>query len=385
MSTLTIPRAWWRVRPLVFALPVVLACLGESPSSPGMPDRSVLYWDLNLNHHAVTLSTAAPYDTLRLVAMPRNIHGDPIEGLPMPQFVSADLKYVAVTPDGVLIALAPMAPGTSIKVTATLTVNNLKHTDYALVQVLNNPTPPVLTDFSARPVPPDSSKLAARRDGGEGGLSYRLPLRATDETGAPMTDLLVSFRSSDTRIADINELTGAVEPWLTDSVTFYAAATAFGIAKADTVPFRIGLPITSRFVLAARSDGSGTIFNERALTVGVGAVVVWQATGPNMTTDLDIEFTDPTHVAAFPSVPLYGYPMTALYRSLCDLIGIATPSDCTGSGNFVLPRIFRATLRPPRWAVGVAVRGFPVPGIYDFHSTLQGVSGRVIVVDESEP
>ncbi len=404
----TVSRAARRFLPWAFALPLALACMGETFDPPSLPDQNALYWDLHLNHHAVTLSTTAPYDTLTLVATPRNIREEPLADLPAPQWVSQDPERVQVTSEGVLVAVAPTPPGTQVKVTATLTAGNLKHTDYVFVRVVANPAPPVLATFSVHPLSPDSAKIAAVRSG-EPELRYQLPVRATDITGAPMTDLVVSFRlvGADTDISEgslgtgpvhfnelveLTELTGGVNGKLPGTVNIAAEATAFGVTKADTLPFRIGLPITSRFVVEARPDGMpGSILLERELKVGVGAVVFWQAGAGDTRADIDITFTDPTHVAAFPTSPLYMSPNTSNagmggIQVICDLFTLILPAgatDCTGSGSFVLPSVVNPVTQ--KALLGVGARLFPVPGIYDFHSTLQGVSGRIIVVDEREP
>lgn len=369
---------------MFLTLPLILACGGDSLGPP-LVEPSTLYWDLNLNHHAVTLSTTSPsHDTLTLIAMPRNISQEPLPGLPAPIYVSEDPERVLVTSEGMLVAVAPMAPGTQVKVVASLTAGNAKHTDYALVRVVDNPTPPMLASLSVQPLRPDSAKLAAVRVM-EREHDYRLPMRATDTAGGPLVDLLVSVRSSDSRVAAIDEITRVVQGFMPGWVNFYAAATAFGVTKADTLRFRIGLPITSRFVLLARSDGiPGNFLEERELRVGVGAMVYWQATGGDASTDADITFADPTHVAALPTSPLYAHPVSPLW--LCDAFESAIPgvTDCAGSGSFVLRPILVPNSSSPFWILGIGARTFPVAGIYPFRSTLQGFDGKIVVVDESD-
>src|SRR5690349_7813960 len=79
-------------------LPLALACESSSFKPEPIIDSPELYWDLELNHYAVTLSTTTPYNTLQLVATPRNYRGDPLTGLPAPQYVSGNLEKVDVTP-----------------------------------------------------------------------------------------------------------------------------------------------------------------------------------------------------------------------------------------------------------------------------------------------
>ncbi len=377
------------------ALVLALACAGETLHTPPPPDQRELYWDLQLNHHAVTLSTTAPYDRLTVVATPRNIGQEPLPGLPAPQYVSSDAEHVVVTPAGELVAVAPTAPDAHVMVTATLTAGNLKHSDYVFVRVVDNPAPPVLTTFSVHPVPPDSAKVASIIDG-DAIVLDTLPVRATDATGAPMTDLLVSFRVSGAgpamtgsrlsfnEFVGVDEVTGVVSGLLPGKTTIYAAATVFGVAKADTLPYRIGLPITGRFVVAKRTDGRpGSTMPERVLTLAAGAEVRWVALAADTAMDLDISFTDPTHVAGFLGSPVSLHdPLTA---SLCEIFAfVYGPAgvDCANRGDFVLP----ATQNPftGMAGFGIAARTFPVPGTYDFRSTGHGLQGRIVVIDESE-
>lgn len=380
------PRSCVLGRGLAVALPLTLgsltlACRDQSLGPP-LADSSMAYWDLTLDHHAVTLSTVAPYRTLPLVATPRNIRQEPLAGFPAPTYVSENPERVVVTSDGTLIAMAPTAPGTHVTATATLTAENLKHTDSVLVRVVDTPPSSVLGSLSVQPIPPDSAKIAAQT--GWTRAYYRLPLRALDTLGAPIADVLVAFRSSDRRIAAIDS-TGLVEGLLPGWVNLSAATTAFGITKADTLRFRIGLPILSGFNLQVRRDGTpGSVLQERELTVGLGAVIYWQAVNGDARTDADITFTDPTHVVAFPTAPVYVHPASRDLVDLCEFFAARGPgyTDCTGSGSFVLHPALVPNATPPIRVLGFGARAFPVAGTYTFHSTLQGFEGRIVVVDE---
>src|SRR5690606_7455967 len=81
---------------------------GDNDKLVGLhPNPDQLYWALTLNHKGVTLSTdqSRPENyTLQLVATPRTINGDPIEGLGKPSFTSSDTNAVVVDSNGVITA-----------------------------------------------------------------------------------------------------------------------------------------------------------------------------------------------------------------------------------------------------------------------------------------
>ena len=378
---------------LGIVLPLALACAGDHLYQPPIkePDDQ-LFWSLEVNHPAVTLSTTAPYDTATIVATPRNAKGESLNGLPTPQYSSSDPELVAVSPQGVLVARGSTGT-TLIQVVATLTANNLRHADTVVVRVVDDPAPPVLKTFSIHPVPPDSAKTAIVDLNQAGSNSYRLThlVRASDMVDAPLTDLLVSFRSSDALTALIHYQTdgGVYAAYLAGkragTVTLSASTTLFGVTKADTLPFRIGWPILGFVSVEPITTGSLTnTFVQPAVTVGTGAAVFW---GNNSTTALattDIAFTDPTNVAAFSTFT--GISASAdhggmtqetfdLFCFLLDFFG----TGCNSGGNMILPLPYPDFSFANQFMAG---RVFSVPGTYEYHSTIHGASGRVIVVDE---
>lgn len=220
----------------------MLAC-GPAEPSPVSVQLGHTYWALELNHHAVLLSTTVPWDTLSLMGTPLNHLGQPLLNLAAPQYSSADVRHVMVTPDGVLHAIAPLAENQEVLVTARLTMGGVTHVDTVYVRVMDTPNPPpVLHSLSIHPLPPDTAKEAV---GPDVFLFTRPPLvaRSADSSGAPLANLPVYFRSSDPRAASVDRLTGVVTSAQMGPVTFYASTTAFGVTKADTLPYRIGWPV----------------------------------------------------------------------------------------------------------------------------------------------
>jgi hypothetical protein len=388
---------------MLLGLPLALACQGDHLTPPPLVDEQVLYWALDLSHHAVTLSTTAPYDTLTLVATPRNQKGEPLTGLPAPRYTTTDAERVLVTPQGVLAAVAPTSA--PIQVTATLTTGNLTHTDTVLVKVVDDPTPPRLATFSIHPVPPDSAKSAAGGSvwfaGTLLGVCKTLLVQAVDSNGMPMADLLTAFRSSDPNTADFDlcrdvyppaPVTGSrVFSHRPGTVTLYASTTAFGITKADTLPFRVGYPIKAVISVPTSAPALGgnpvDIFVPSEVKVGVGALIQFGGAGiyvgPADSTDIIFTGTDLPNIAAVDTSGFINQPWGVSFITLADNCNYYPPPwwDCTGAGNIFLPL---QDLQDPRDRNGgsTAFRVFTVPGTYEYHSTIHGTGGRIIVVDE---
>src|SRR5690349_9594539 len=123
-----IRRFRWGHLALPLGLVSSVGCQGDhlTPTT-ALVDPAELYWSLELSHHAVTLSTTAPYDTLTVAATPKNYAGESLAGTPV--YTTTDPRAVVVTPTGVLIAVAPTVPFQPVVVYATMTIGNLKHSD----------------------------------------------------------------------------------------------------------------------------------------------------------------------------------------------------------------------------------------------------------------
>jgi hypothetical protein len=59
---------------------------------------------------------------------------------------------------------------------------------------------------------------------------------------------------------------------------------------------------------------------------------------------------------------------------LCNTVENAFGSDICAAGD--------ALIRGDPGGTGMAFRQFPVPGIYNFHSTRTGATGRIVVTNE---
>jgi hypothetical protein len=337
---------------------VMSGCAGDAAvaPSPSVNDPQ-MYWALALDHHAVTLSTVAPYDTIRLTATPRTVDGTPLADLPVPTFTSLDLDRALVSAEGLVRVIKS---GSQIPVVATLTVGNLRHADTVLINVTDVATPPVLAALSIHPDSGDSAKTAT-------GASKSIVARARTADDTVIAGLSVYYASLDPTVATIDRATGFLQPVRPGHVNVVATATAYGVTKADTLPFTIGYPVTGLFInITAQRTASGQTvggFSPARLVIGPGGTVLILNSSGMVT---DMTFADPTNVM---QADLYcGPPWTFIWPYAC------------GSGNV------EAFAREPGDQFGgtaVRARSFPVPGTYTYHSTIFGTTGTIVVVDES--
>jgi len=307
---------------------------------------AALYWTLTLDHHAVTLSTASPYDTSELTATPRDPNGIPLSVPTAITYQSTDLGRVRVSPQGVLQAVAP---GSLILVVATLSLGNVTHADTALVNVTTDSSPPVLTTFSIHPVPPDSAIWDANALTPFFNVlgSKLLSAEMLDVAGNMIPGLAVAFRSSDPTIAAVDPQSGTLTGMRPGRVMISASATAYGVSKVDTVLFTITMPIINDIVLT-QTDSTTVGFVASRVTIRQGGTILFVDFTPQR---VDMVFDDSTHVAQD--------------SLIC---------KC-GAGN--IPPFGADTTN---FFADITTRSFPIAGTYTFHSTLvPGLSGKITV------
>jgi hypothetical protein len=309
------------------------------------------FWALTLDYHAVTLSTAAPYDTIRLTATPRDAAGNALAGLAAPRFRSNDLERVVVDSNGLVHAVQP---GTQVLVIATVSVGSITLADTAAITVTNLASPPGLASFSIQPAPGDSAMTTID-------APITLPTRALDSSGNPIDGLSVYYTAADDRTARIDRYTGEIFGVYPGHVTLTATATAYGVTKSDTVRYVIGWPSYATIAIAPRTTKTGQVVNgfvPGSITIGVGATVLF---GNETTTLTDVTFDNP---AAVDSSALYCFYAQFGFPWLC------------GTGN-IEPFALDSTV----YGSELRARSFPVPGTLSYHSTLFGTTGVIVVVD----
>jgi hypothetical protein len=354
---------------LTLAVSLVLACESES-LKPQLPEPSELYWELTLDHRSVLLSTTPPYNTLQLVATPRNALGQPLPGYPAPEFTSTDYDRVGVTADGMLEAFA--VTGQPVLIRISLTANDQTYRDSVYVSVMENTDPPVLESFS---IQAESNKIPiAIHTFYIGTGPHRLKVQALDPNDAPITGMPVYFRSSDTKVARVHPFTGIITPNIMGDVTIYASTTVFGVHKEDSYQFQVTEPLAQKINQVTEPDRLGNPVSRlqpAKIQLSANGFVTFIANGK----PLDIVFADAgLPNVATPSVspfylignPFLGEPSSFVYFEC----GILMQSDC-GSGNVHLDGVTRNS----------ATRTFLAPGTYEYHSPTNGISGRIVVVD----
>ena len=152
------PRRRRRAVAALLGIVGVLGCGTDYVASAGPADPSQLLASVVLDHHAIVLSTTAPWNTIQLTTTPMSGAGAPLAGLPAATYSLSDSGSVAVSADGTVSALAPAS---GVLVIASVSAGNSTRKDTAYVTVVDTPTPPVLATFSIQPLPGDSAKMPA--------------------------------------------------------------------------------------------------------------------------------------------------------------------------------------------------------------------------------
>ncbi|MBX6331021.1 MAG: hypothetical protein IRY91_04140 [Gemmatimonadaceae bacterium] len=344
------PRGAWRY--VLTALTLVTAgCASDAVvAPPPKTDVSQLYWALTLDHHAVTLSTVAPYDTIRLTATPRTVNGDVLADLPAPTYTSLDLDRAHVDPDGLVHVVKT---GTKIPVVATLVVGNVRHADTAFINVTSMASPTLPVSLSIDPKdrnPLDSAKIAE-------GTAKTLSALIKNASGTTINGLAVYYVSLDPTVAKIDRSTGRLEPVHPGHVTLIASATAYGVTVADTLVFKIGYAL---FVNPNFDPAVNNFVPSRIIIGAGGNVVFFNGTG----TAVDVTFDDPS--AALQDTRFC--PIAPIVCGTGNIDAFSAQQD-RDNGVITLP--------------GARGRSFAVPGTYPFHSTIFGTTGEIVVMDES--
>lgn len=340
---------------------VVCACRSEAVTAPAEPDASSMYWALRFEQSAVALSLAQSEGSFRLLAVPISASGTSLDGLPAPTYTSGNTDLVVVDRAGVV---TPRRPTSGVQVIARLTANGITHVDTATISVTEDP-PSALATFSIQPAAGDSAKFAL---GGSVTEPFRtlMPL-ALDEGGNPIAGLPVHFRSLDQRIATVDPWSGTITGVGTGTAPIAASTYAYGTAMADTVLYRIGLPLQIQVIARDSNTTPGSApnwFSPTIVRIGMGGVVHWWNT--YWDEPIDVVFDDPTHVVA------------ATDWSYCAL---GVPCD---AGDIPAFGAASGTEYPQSEIDSRRARRFTAPGIYHYRSTIFGTEGVIEVVDESE-
>jgi hypothetical protein len=166
-------------------------------------------------------------------------------------------------------------------------------------------------------------------------------------------------------------------------VRFVARATVYGVTRADTVVYRVTWPAAQAIDIVPGSalPTAPAVFAPSDVRLVPWGVVVWHNTiGGD---SVDVTFEDPTNVGMPPAIICSEWLEYPDDETLQDF----GPGPHCGTGNVSVPG-----LPLPDPVVGgsrllwtTQVRQFPVPGIYRYHSTRTGATGRIIVTNDPDP
>jgi hypothetical protein len=307
-----------------------MACGDKSDLTGTHRDPDQLFWALTLNYHGVTLSidsTQPQYHTLQLVATPRTVTGEPIEGLGTATFTSSDTTAVVVDSTGLIRARKPKSAPVLIVARLSSPTDAITNYDTAYVVVTDTVNPPATFEMH-----PGRTTYGI-------GFDTVMKARMTDTHGNPLTGVKVSYVSSDPGVASIDS-GGLFQPKKEGTVTIVASTISYGVAYADTIDLTIGPPEVFEVSLVAGTNALAAFYPD-TITIKAGQGVAWNSSLGTGAKFGNVTFDDPTNVGP-------------------------SPADGT-SGNI------------PPFILKKYIRMFPVPGTYHYANTLNGDTGTVIV------
>jgi hypothetical protein len=373
---------------------VAAGCGGDTAPTGPAAATAPLYWQLQLNHHAVTLATVAPYDTIQLTATPVDPDGVPIATTVRPVYTTNDTS-ITIDSTGFVRVHRTGSNALGIQVVATFQTTDARATtlaDTVMINVVNwnsAAVVPRLDSLLFRPVSGDSARRALINTLGQlGTQTFDQPLVKT-ATGDTISNVLVRYHTSDALIASvampIARSTRAPEITIhaPGVVLLTAETTVYGKHVIDSVWYTVGYPL--RLVC---SYGIGEIvYNPELasvpanfltlgqLTIGQGGAVLWGNSIQGTADDsLDIAFDRTTGIV--------GLTTTASFPGVTGAITIPP-----GPGGNI-PAFPAATLEPFFGGLEVLTfdsvtskaRVFTQPGTYQWTSQRHQVAGTVTVV-----
>ncbi len=329
-----------RLAAIAFAGALAGAASCDSPAGfTGVKqDPQEVFWSLELNQHAVTLSTnqsSPEYYTYQLVATPLHLDGSVFQGTGDIAWTTSDTNKVKVDANGVLTAKATTSATSPVRIIASMSggPGPVTNADTAFVTVTS--TVRTVDSFDLQPYRTTI------------GVGYDTMMVATvlDDAGSPVTGVRIAYRSSLPKVAAY-DATGLFQPMTMGTTTLSASAAIYGVEVEDEVAITVGEPEVFHVDIGYFIHPNGdfdTTFDPAELTIKAGQGVSW---GSRNAISATIEFDDPTNVG---------------------------PSPVDGaSGN--IPPFFG--LPPVR-----RIRIFNVPGTYTYQDAAPGktATGKIIV------
>jgi hypothetical protein len=351
---------------LLGALTTTLAC-SDLPIHPIRKDLADQLWDVRIEPRAITMSTVAPYDTITLRTIAWNGVGDTITDDLEVRYHSVTDTTVRISDDGVL-TVRTRTNTRGIKIVASVTYNKATRTDTATVVVTTEPTPPRIIDsivletvdnLTREPTPPVWSIA---------GLTAPLIVPRVLSNGATVSNVPLSYTSSDQAIILVDPWTGAVTPQLKGTAHITATTTWYGTTYKKTLDVRVIGPLNGTFRIHERiprgSDTAVVVITPQEIELEVGAYITWLNERQR---PVEIIFDDPTHVEQFTG------PIMQYYQTICLFLGRLCNVGQSG-GNVIIPAP-NPEVDP---STPLDIRYIAVPGTYRFR-TESGGTGTIII------
>lgn len=364
---------------LLLVVGVSSGCANDTTGpAPVPPDR--LYTHLTLDQHAITLASAAPNNTVQLMATPYTATGAVIQDTSRATWTSSDTTSVQVSPTGVLTAIAPT---TGVQVIASRQIGMVTYTDTAIVNVNLVTTPiPVASRVTLTPTTclygnPVVCNLQQY---------FAFIPTVFDQQGDTIANAEIRIRTITPAILLANHFlsegasvwtSGAHVNWPTyagGTAVLIIDATVYNTRITDTVSLPVPWPQQRLVEIVPRAQQGGILlgtFTPTEDTIGVGGIIIWQNALPG-TALADVVFDEPGAAQAVDSATfLGGYGQN---------YGIVIPNDGGGNIYSFTPLDTATIFGNPKVIPAARARRFTVPGTYHYHSALYGTSGSVQVV-----
>ena len=392
----------------VMGLGASLGCRNDS-TGPAPIDAAHLYYQLTLNHHAITLALTAPYDTITLLATPRSATGTPLAdaGTTSYHVVGGDTN-LTISPTGVLHAIAP---DTGAQVVAAHTIGSYTLTDTAIVNINAVTAIPSVAGFSLRTQPGDSADFTVSQTNANytGAQPEIIPVML-DRQGQEIPD--VAFRLSSPIDPYIPKGQSYGNPYCQSSpralydgldpatggcvfryakpgkMWIHAEATVYGVTTVDSLLYTVGRPLFQKINIVPYTPigklKPAGIFEPGDDTVAVGAIVVWLNRLAGQVAD--VVFDSVNAAQGIDSVQFSQNdftPSVYVVPSNHDAGNIAAFPDDSVCTSW---QVYNGQQYCPSGSLlyFVRARQFFQAGTYRYHSALYGTSGVIHVVPESQ-
>jgi hypothetical protein len=385
-----------------------LGC-GSDTTGPGTKTAAQRYWQLTLNHHAITLATISPYDTIQLIATPRTITGDTLATTARPVFTTSDTS-ITIDSTG-FIRVHGTDTRTNITVIAKLTVGGaagLTLADTAFVNVVQQTSAdlvPMMDSLILRPVAGDSARRATIPDTGFG-FGVQLPITqdfdtsiVKDALGNAIPNVAVRFRSADRLIARFVDPTiGTVTAISPGAVLLTAEATVYGKSKTVSLPYIVGWPLQQKLTYGGSlgsKNVSGLSLPAQILTppnilqsqgsynfvIGQGGDIIWINHTVGLVDDsMDVQFDDTVGIRG-PTVPTTISSLTTVFHFPPFVFTYPPDPSANIPALSTIQQIpFFGFLFFSNSPSNSAIRYFTRSGTYHWRSLRRGLSGTIKVV-----